>query len=153
MTITKTVSYTHLNGSIVYIEPNKQHDDDESIDIYVSESVKEYTEAQISKLRRLELQEIKEELALWGITFSDVAKSSPKQEGTRNTYLKAIQFIMDNPEIAEIIKEKKYLPIGKITSALKIPRKRIERGRNYIVAAVLILSGDYQFVNEYIKWR
>ncbi len=141
------------NGPIVYVEPAKQHDDEELADLYVSESVKEYTEAQISELRRLELQEIKKELALWGISFSDVAKSSPKQEGTRNTYLKTIQFIMNNPEIADTIKERKYLPIKKITAALKIPRKRIERGRNYIVAAVLILSGDYQFINEYIQWR
>ncbi|MGI5857939.1 MAG: RNA polymerase sigma factor SigI [Tepidanaerobacteraceae bacterium] len=141
------------NESVVYIEPNKQDDDDELVDIYVSESVKEYTESQISHLRRLELQEIKKELALWGISFPDVAKSSPKQKGTRNTYIKAIHYIMNNPEILNIIKKKKYLPIGKITAALKIPRKRIERGRNYIVAAVLILSGDYQFINEYIKWR
>lgn len=141
------------NGPVVYIEPSKQQDNEELADLYVSESVKEYTESQINELRRLELQEIKKELTLWGISFSDVAKSSPKQEGTRHTYLMAIEFIMNNPEIISIIKQKKYLPIEKITTALKIPRKRIERGRNYIVAAVLILSGDYQYINEYIKWR
>jgi RNA polymerase sigma factor len=60
---------------------------------------------------------------------------------------------MKSPELIDIIKNKKYLPVEKIAAGLKIPRKRIERGRNYIIAAVLILSGDYQFINEYIKWR
>ncbi|NLZ54089.1 MAG: RNA polymerase sigma-I factor [Thermoanaerobacteraceae bacterium] len=140
-------------GPIVYVEPDKQQDDEESANLYVDESMKEYTEAEKSELRRLELEEIKKELSLWGISFADVARSSPKQEGTRRTYLAAIDFIMNNPDIADIIKNKKYLPVEKITAALKIPRKRIERGRNYIIAAVLILSGDYQFINEYIKWR
>lgn len=140
------------SSRVVHAEPIQQQDD-ESIDLFAAESVKEYTEAQISQWRRLELQEIKKELALWGISFSDVAKSSPKQEGTKQTYLQAVDFIVNNPEILDIVKQKKYLPIEKITSTLKISRKSIERGRNYIVAAVLILSGDYQFINEYIKWR
>jgi len=141
-----------IQGPVVYVEQDKQQDDEKLVNLYV-ESVKEYTEAQKSELRRLELEEIKKELAQWGISFTDVAKSSPKQEGTRRTYLAAIDFIMNNPDIVDIIKKKKYLPVEKIATGLKIPRKRIERGRNYIIAAVLILSGDYQFINEYIKWR
>jgi len=142
-----------LRGQIVCVEPDQQEDDEELANLYAAESIKEYTEAQKSELRRLELQEIKKELAQWGISFADVAKSSPKHESTRRRYLAVIDFIMNNPDIADIIKTKKYLPIQKIAEALKIPRKQIERGRNYIVAAVLILSGDYQFINEYIKWR
>lgn len=140
-------------GQVVYVEEDFQQEDEEIANLYAAESVKEYTEAQKSKMRRLELEEIKKELAKWGITFADVAKSSPKHESTRRTYLAVIDFIMNNPDIADIIKEKKYLPVQKIATTLKIPRKRIERGRNYIIAAVLILSGDYQFINEYIKWR
>jgi len=139
-------------GQVISLEQEKQ-DDEEYVNLYVDEAVKEYTEAQKSQLRRIELEEIKKELALWGISFAHVAKSSPKQEGTRRTYLAAIDYIMKTPELIDIIKNKKYLPVEKIAAGLKIPRKRIERGRNYIIAAVLILSGDYQYINEYIKWR
>jgi len=139
-------------GQVISLEQEKQ-DDEEYVNLYVDEAVKEYTEAQKSQLRRIELEEIKKELALWGISFADVAKSSPKQEGTRRTYLAAIDYIMKTPELIDIIKNKKYLPVEKIAAGLKIPRKRIELGRNYIIAAVLILSGDYQYINEYIKWR
>lgn len=142
-----------VSGPIVLSEPVQFKDEDEWEDLYIDESVKEFTDKQNSQMRRLEIQEIKKELASWGLTFSDVAKSSPKQKGTRRTYLKAIEFILNTPEVLDIIKKKKYLPVEKIVTALKIPRKRIERGRNYIIAAVLILSGDYQYLNEYIEWR
>jgi len=142
-----------LKGKVVYLEQDKNQDEEESVNLYADESLTKYTEAQKSELRRLELEEIKKELAQWGISFADVARSSPKHEATRRTYLAVIDFIMENPNLIDIIKKKRYLPIEKISAGLKIPRKKIERGRNYIVAAVLILSGDYQFINEYIKWR
>jgi len=142
-----------IRGQVLYIEREREEEDEEAANLYSDQSIKEYTEAQKSQLRRLELEEIKKELAQWGISFADIAKSSPKQEGTRRTYLAAIDFIMKSPELIDIIKNKKYLPVEKIAAGLKIPRKRIERGRNYIIAAVLILSGDYQYINEYIKWR
>jgi RNA polymerase sigma factor len=97
--------------------------------------------------------EMKKELSRWGITFADVARSSPKQESTRKAYLKAANFVINTPEVLNIMKTKRYLPVDKIVSATKIPRKTVERGRNYIIAAVLILSGDYQYIREYIQWR
>lgn len=136
-----------------FVEPLDQDEFEVLSDPYINESIKEYTEEEISRFRRLELSEIKKELEGFGISFADVAKSSPKQRGTRKTYLKAIDFITNSPEVLDIIKTKKYLPVEKICTALKIPRKRIERGRNYIIAATLILSGDYQYINDYIQWR
>lgn len=140
--------------SLVSIEQESgEGNDDESQDLSKSQAIKNFQERQLSDLRKEEILEIKEALSAWGINFSDVAKSSPKQEGTRQTYLKAIDYIINNPEIIDIMRRKKYLPVEKIAAATKIPRKKIERGRNYIVAAVIILSGDYQYVKDYIQWR
>jgi RNA polymerase sigma factor len=134
----------------VYI---KQTDDETDEDTLTTEALKDFRERQLSDLRRVEILEIKKDLSKWGITFADVAKSSPKREGTRQTYIKAIEYILNNPEVLDIMKQKRYLPVEKIVTATKIPRKKIERGRNYIVAAVLILSGDYQYIKDYIQWR
>ncbi|ADL08768.1 RNA polymerase sigma factor SigI [Thermosediminibacter oceani] len=137
--------------TVMYIVQN-QEDEEYELDISIEESIKKHREEEISEQRRLEILEIKKELEKWGLTFSDVAKSSPKQEGTRRIYLQVIDFIMSSPEILDTIKQKKYLPVDKIVKATKIPRKKIERGRNYIIAAVIILSGDYRYIKEYIKW-
>lgn len=139
--------------TLIYIGQSTEDEEEIELEIGTEESIKKHREDEISRLRRLEILEIKEELEKWGISFSDVAKSSPKQEGTRRIYLQVIDYIMSSPEILKIIMEKKYLPIDKIEKATKIPRKKIERGRNYIIAAIVILSGDYKYIKDYIKWR
>ncbi|HHW03921.1 MAG TPA: RNA polymerase sigma-I factor [Thermoanaerobacterales bacterium] len=141
------------NVSMVYLDSTDDEEDESYRDITFDKSLKEYDERQISELRRLELVEMKNELSQWGITFADVARSSPKQESTRKAYLKAANFVIKSPEVLEIMKTKRYLPVDKIVKATGIPRKTVERGRNYIIAAVLILSGDYQYIREYIQWR
>jgi len=139
--------------STISIEQEREDIDNEAQDLSENQAIKDFQERQIRDLRKEEILEVKKALSAWGINFLDVAKSSPKKEGTRKSYLKAINYIIGNPDILNIMKKKKYLPVEKIAEATKIPRKTIERGRNYIVAAVIILSGDYQYLKEYIQWR
>ncbi|SHM67733.1 RNA polymerase sigma factor [Caldanaerovirga acetigignens] len=141
------------SDALIYIWHSADDEEEIEPEIGAEESIKKHREDEASRLRRLEILEIKEELGKWGISFLDVAKSSPKQEGTRRVYLQVVDYIMSSPEILKTIMEKKYLPIEKIEKATKIPRKKIERGRNYIIAAVVILSGDYKYIKDYIKWR
>lgn len=46
---------------------------------------------------------------------------------------------------------KKYIPIAEIEKALKISRKKIERLRKYIIAIIIIITGDYYYIKEYIR--
>ena len=39
-----------------------------------------------------------------------------------------------------------------IEEGIKLPRKTIERSRNYVVAAMIILTGDYYCIREFIDW-
>lgn len=141
------------SAPVVYMESPENEEDGGYRDPTAEKSAEKFDESQISELRRLEIMEIKKELSRWGITFADVARCSPKQESTKKAYLKAAEFAASTPEVLKIIKTKRYLPVDKIVSATKIPRKTVERGRNYIIATVLILSGDYQYIKEYVKWR
>lgn len=141
------------SGALIYIGQGTADEEEASLEIGFEESIKNYHEEEISRLRRLEILEIKEELAKWGISFLDLARSSPKREETRRTYLRVVDFILSSPEILKTMMEKRYLPLDKIEKATKISRKKFERGRNYIIAAVVILSGDYKYIKDYIRWR
>lgn len=116
------------------------------------ESRERYYQEEINLLRRQELEELREELSKWGIKFSDVAKSSPKHKSTKASYLDIVKYIIGRSELIEIIKTKKYLPVTEIEKGTKLPRKTIERSRNYVVAAVIILTGDYYCIREFIDW-
>ncbi len=125
----------------------------DEIDFSQQEAIKIHLENQAAELRRMEIEDLRKELNGWGLTYSDVAKSSPKQVGTRKTYLQVVNYILSMPELLGSMKRKRYLPIAEILKYLKVPRKKIERGRNYIIAAVLILSGDYQYLKDFVEWR
>lgn len=111
-----------------------------------------YQDQEINELRRMEIMQLKVELEKFDLKFADIAKSSPKHKGTKKAYLDIVRFVVENKEIADKIKQKKYIPVADIQMATNLPRKTIERARNYVIAAVLILTGDYYSLREYIDW-
>lgn len=128
-------------------------DDGEEVDLSAGESMDKYSDEEVGEYRRLELEELKKELAQWDITFSDLAEASPKHKNTRKIYGDIIRFLMTQPDLVRQLKYKKYLPIAEIEKSTGLPRKKIERARKYIIAAIIILTGDYQLIEDYINWR
>jgi RNA polymerase sigma factor len=116
------------------------------------EAQNKYYMEEINQLRRQELVQLREELSSWGLKLEDVAKSSPKHASTKGSYLDIVRYIIDRPELVNKIKAKKYLPVSEIEEETKIPRKTIERARNYVIAAMIILTGDYYCIREFIDW-
>ncbi|MFZ5351196.1 MAG: RNA polymerase sigma-I factor [Bacillota bacterium] len=142
--------------NIVYINDsiNDSEDNDEVYDYIITgeQAQAKYQEQEINELRRLELVQLKEELKKYDLSFNDIAKSSPKHKGTKKLYLDIVKYIIENNTIVKTIKAKMYLPIAEIEAGTKIPRKTIERSRNYVIAAVIILTGDYYCIREFIDW-
>ncbi len=124
---------------------------DEEFDLSSGEAVQAYSEQKISEYRRLELEELGRELKEWKITFSDLAEASPKHEKTRKQCSEIVGLILSRPDMLQQIMVKKYLPVAEIEKALRLPRKLMERFRKYIIAVVVIATGDYEYIREYIK--
>ena len=124
---------------------------DEEIDFSEREALDKYNISEISEYRRLEIEELKKELLGWNITFDDLVRSSPKHSDTREVCKRMTKLVISKPELVECIKIKKYLPVAEIEKNLKISRKKIERLRKYIIAVVIIITGDYQYIKEYLK--
>lgn len=112
----------------------------------------QYFEQEVNELRKMEIMQLQLELEKFDLVFSDIAKSSPKHKGTKKAYLEIIKYIVENKEVSDKIRQKKYIPVAEIQMATNLPRKTIERARNYLIAAVLILTGDYYSLREYIDW-
>lgn len=123
----------------------------EEIDLSEYQSIERYSEDRISEFRRFELEELGQELKKWDISFSDLAKASPKQEKTRKACREAAGFILSRPDILALIMGKGYLPIADIEKGTGLPRKILERSRKYIIAVIIISIGDYQYIRDYVK--
>lgn len=138
------------HGNVISLNQNMREEDDETPDLTVGESLERYSNEIISEYRRLELEELKTELGKWDISFFELASASPKHDKTRKIYADIIRFILCRTELVNQIKQKMYLPIAEIEKNTGIPRKKIERARKYILAVIIILTGDYQYIRDYI---
>lgn len=98
---------------------------------------------------RYEIEELSYELSLFGISFFDVAKNSPKTRKTEKSCMEVIKYITENNGLAAFLKEKKYIPVKRIADDTGASKKIMERHRSYIIAMVLAASGDYEILRGY----
>jgi len=101
---------------------------------------------------RLEIHALGETLKEYGIDFSDIAKNSPKAGKTRDACKRILRHMLENTEMVSEIKRTGTIPIKNIEKNLNLPRKTIERHRKYIIAAMEILTGDYPYLSEYLRY-
>lgn len=140
----------HRNPSTVSIEAVLETDNK---DLTAVPALREYGIRTENQQRRYEILSLTEELSQWGITFSQLADHSPKQDSLRSMYHDAVRRIMESETILKRILDTKRLPMKEIEGLSGMDRKRLDRGRIYIIACIVILNGDYQFLRDYVKWK
>ena len=130
----------------------RDEDEENEVDITDREAIAKHSEAEISEYRRWELEQLKLELSKWDISFFELVEVSPKADKTRKAYADIIKSLLSQPELIKLIKVKKYLPVAEIEKITGIPRKTIERGRKYIIAVLIINTGDYEYIKDYANF-
>ncbi len=113
----------------------------------------EYRQKKETEERMEEIEAYKRELGSWGISFDKLVENSPKHDRLRREYKNlAISMIRDDDIMDELMRNHR-LPINKIMDKIEIPRKKLERGRIYILSLIVVLTGDYRYIRDYIEWR
>lgn len=118
-----------------------------------SQSMEIFNHKEESEYRKYEIVEIQKELKSWDISFFDLPQVSPKHIETKKLYAHIVDTIINNKELLIKMKVKKYLPVAEIEKLTGIHRKKIERARKYVIALIIILTGDYNYIQSFIKWR
>lgn len=97
-----------------------------------------------------EIEAVQEELKSFGFSFFDVADSSPKAQKSRKKCAAVIAALMRDEELYQSMFRTGMLPAKTLTKASGISGKVIEKHRRYIIAAAIILHGDYPLLSEYL---
>lgn len=135
-------------GKLVYIH----REDCESEDVIETQvSLAAYDEEKLRQQRLSEIQQLKDNLARYDINFFELEKVCPKSKNTRKICKDVISYINNSPELLNQTLISKSLPLAQIENGLNIKRKKFERHRKYILAVLVILSGDYPCLEEYVK--
>ncbi|MGM9932001.1 RNA polymerase sigma factor SigI [Pradoshia sp.] len=114
-------------------------------------SIEFHKEELDAEQRRDEILRFTNILTSFGITFSQLVQASPKHADARKNAVSIARIVAEDPLMLEYLFHKKKLPLKKLEDKVNVSRKTIERNRIYIVAMVLILTGDYQFLSDYLK--
>jgi RNA polymerase sigma factor len=120
--------------------------EDPLTDLMNKKSFESYSYKVADDDRRLEVIEYSQALKDWGISFSQVVRISPKHETLRMEYKKIAKIIAENPDLLEELERKRRLPIKEIEKIVSIHRKKIERGRIYIIALVVAILKKCSFL-------
>lgn len=126
-------------------------EDETSIDAVTAASIDRHKAQIHDQMLRIELDMFAKELEGFNITMERLVKASPKHKSTKQLYTMVASYIASDRELTEQIITKGYLPIEKLSKETSVNRKKIERGRDYIIACTIITHGDYQYLKEYVR--
>lgn len=137
----------------ISFDMNNGNEEDESPGMMIVNelSFHEYKKKTEEQLRKEEIIRFQELLHSFDLNLHDLVENSPKHKDARNNAILTAKLIAEQPELREQLYEKKRLPIKQLEEQAMVSRKTIERNRKYIIAIVLILTGDFIYMKDYLK--
>ena len=87
----------------------------------------------------------------YGFAFYDLAASSPKSDKTRRSCAAAVGTLLHSPVLFASMQSAHSLPIKALAQQCGVSARTITRHRDYIVAAALLIDGDYPILCTYLQ--
>ncbi|GAB6571905.1 RNA polymerase sigma factor SigI [Bacillus cereus] len=131
---------------IDYIRKKSKHNP-----VFLKESHTEYMKEIENSNRKEEILHFHRVLTEFKISFSELAKESPKHRDTRDHVLEIVKTIIQEEEMMEELFRKKKLPLKQIEPRVRVSRKTLERHRKYIIAMCIIFANNYIYILDYIR--
>jgi RNA polymerase sigma factor len=119
----------------------------------VAASVVLYEEEVKRSQLQMEIAIYEEALCDFGLTFNELVAVSPKQEGLKSAYQAVAEWLTGQPELLNRVYKDQKMPISEILSEFDMDRKKLERGRKYILALVVLLNSELEFLKTYVERR
>ncbi len=116
-----------------------------------SEAAERYHEEEIAEMRREEILEYVLRLKEFGIEFRELVKISPKHQDARMSAFQVARLIEQNEKHRLYLERTKTLPMKELEKEAIVSRKTLERQRKYIIALVLIMTGEFFYLQDYLE--
>lgn len=128
--------------------PTSEHD--QTIEDSISDNEDHEEELVMREATKEEIIELSMQIRAFGVSLSDIADNSPKQERTLAACRDVVAYAQSNQEIMADFFRTKRLPLRKMTAGSKVSRKTIERHRKYIVGLLLIYTNGYEIIRGHL---
>jgi len=138
--------------SSLLCEEDKQESSTTTLDkLTWQKAVEAHYEQEIAEMRRDEIREYSEKLEEFGIEFKDLVKESPKHQDARMSAYQVAKLICEKGSYLDHLLKTKTLPLKTLGNEVQVSRKTLERRRKYIIALVIIIWGEFYFLQDYLE--
>jgi RNA polymerase sigma factor len=144
---TKFNSEVTVDPIIFDTEPEEENDDP-SLHMAVAEQVSKQDPNDL----KWEIEAANLVFSEYGFSFYELSACSPHAAKTRKSCATAINYLLQNTLLLNELQTTKLLPLKTIEKNTHVPRKILERHRKYIIAAIEILSGEYPYLADYLRY-
>ena len=114
-------------------------------------SLTEYMKEMENSNRKEEILHFQSVLAEFKITFSELAKESPKHRDTREHNRNCKNYYKEEEMMEELFRKKK-LPLKHIEPRVRVSRKTLNDIENTLLQCVLF-SNNYTYILDYIRGK
>lgn len=97
-----------------------------------------------------EIREFGAQLANFGLSFSDVADSCPRQERTLQACRRVMAYGRSRADLLEQMVKSGKLPIAELAKGTGVDKKTLERHRKYLVAILLAFTNGYEIIRGHL---
>ncbi|HIU31286.1 MAG TPA: RNA polymerase subunit sigma [Candidatus Caccousia avistercoris] len=125
---------------------------EETEDLALRMAVAKQTARTEDRTLKEEIEAANQEFGSMGFSFFDLADCSPRAAKTKESCARAVNALLDTPVLYETLRHSGQLPVKALEEKSGVPRKLLDRHRKYIIAAAVILSGDYPGLAEYMRF-
>jgi len=139
------------DGTSISLDDDEEDDITNSHSMIIEKTSIDAYNASIAQARLVEeIEQFQAELAEWGITMAVLVEQSPKHSELQKAYKRAVSEVLQDSDILQTIHIKRYFPVKAVAELTGFPQKKIERARRFILASIIIKSGDYDLLSEYV---
>ncbi len=128
-----------------------QNDEERTLMEELADDRDHYEESVNREATRQEIAELSAVMKNFGVTFSDVADNSPKQQRTLEACRAAICYAAENAELLRELLQTGKLPMAQLVRGSGAERKTLERHRKYILAMLLIQTNGYEIIRGHLR--
>ncbi len=120
-----------------------------TVDVDASMAI--YEADELVKARAEEIERYKEELSLYGVSFDSLMTLSPKHQDARMSAIAVARTLAKDPLLSQTFVSSHVLPMKQLQNRVMVSRKTLERQRHYIVAVTVLLLGDYELLQGFVR--
>ena len=111
-------------------------------------SLQAYDREEEERNLRYEIEELNNEFARWGFSWTTLLRKCPKQERSRRAALSIAEAVRQDAALLADTLKTRQLPVSRLEGTFS--RKMVEKYRQYIAALIIISQGDYPYVCSFV---